>query len=365
MSPVRRQTVEERVRASLHRRAAEIDVEPPPWEEAVGRASGVVVPLRPAEVDRPPAHLRAPRRRGGSRSGRDGWCLHRLSLRPVLATAAALLVVVAAAVVIDTRLGSERTDGEGQAPLSDGGPRQEDRAATLAVPDDLPSIPAPGGTDFRPDQAAALPLDTARPEVLEATGDPTELALLYLLEMGLDDHRLEEHGIQLQVDEFKSDEPTTDPSNGTVWWSTWNVDDGERLANGGVFLRRGQSGTGEAEPAWEIAGASTFETMVLLDVRRGGGTLRFTVNDLTADPAVLVLVDGTEVHEGELRGGNETFTLADPDPDDVVTIEVLHLVRGLRASITAMAVPPEDELVRVGDGTTLPARIPTPTTVRP
>ena len=321
--------IEERVRAALHRRAADIDVEPPPWEDVVGRAGGVVIPLRPTDTGPAPAHLRPARRRR----------LPRVSPRPALATAAALLLVLGAAVVVDGRLGPG-PDGEEDGGETAANDTADDVETRLEVPD-TPTIPSPGGADFAPLLATAMPVDTASIHEVDATTDPRVLAEVYLREVGLAGGSLVDSGYLLQVDPFKTDPPDqVDPQEGTVWWSVQD-EYGTRLTDGGVFLRRAFAST--ALPRWEIVGAYTAGSIMSLSgVRRGDGVLAFTVGDYFVEPVTRVLVNGVEAHDDPLPAGTKSFTLADPAPDQVVTVQVQHLDAGIPVSITAMAIAPEE-----------------------
>jgi hypothetical protein len=334
--------LEERVRAALHRRAADIEVDPPPWDELVGRAGGVVVPLRPTDAGA--AHLRPTRRHR----------LPRVSLRPALATVAALLVALGAAVVVEGR-GSSGTGGETPA---DGG--DEDTTVALDVPD-TPVIPSPGSTDFVPRLATAVPVDTSGAEAADA--DPWLLAQLYLRGVGLSGGTLESNGFELQVDPLTTDPADqADPLEGTVWWSVRDRS-GAQLTIGAVFVRVADPGA--LFRTWEVAGAftsstSSLGTLTLGGVRRAGGVLAFDVGAYFPDPTARVMVDGVEVHEGRIPGGSGPFAIEDPAPDRVVTIQLQHLEGGVPVAITAMAVAPERVTAVVVGGTNERGGMPAP-----
>lgn len=340
--------LEQRVRATLHRRASDIDVDPPPWEELVGRASGVVVPLHPTTMVDPPAHLRPSRHR-----------LPRVSLRPALATAAALLLALGAAAVVGSRDGS----GTGNTPADDG-----NTAVVLEVPDTA-VISSPGSTDFVARAATPLPVDTSSVQEIDPTADPQTLADVYVRNTGLGGSATEDDGFELQVDPFKT-EPAdqVDPLDGSVWWSVWDRS-GTRLTIGAVFVRVVDPGA--AYRTWEVVGAftssqSALGSMSLGGVRRAGGVLAFDVGAYFPDRHAKVLVDGFEVHDGRIPNGLEPFAIEDPAPDQVVTIQVQHLKDGVPVSITAMAVAPEAQLLseRAGAGATGDTPIP-PTVTSP
>lgn len=329
--------LEERVRATLHRRAADIEVDPPPWEELVGRASGVVVPLHPTTTVDPPAHLRPARRHR----------LPRVSLRPALATAAALLLALGAAAVVSDRDGS----GTGGDTPADDGDGDGDTIIALDVPD-APVIPSPGSTDFLPSAATALPVDTSSVEEVDPTADPRALVEVYLREVGLAGSATEDDGFELQVDPLKTEqEDLADPLEGTVWWSVWDRS-GTRLTIGTVFVRVADPRA--AYRTWEITGAYTSSTsllgsMNLGGVRRAGGVLAFDVGAYFAEPTARVLVNGVETHDGRLRDGFEQFVVEDPAPDQPVVVQLQHLEDGTPVAVTAMAVAPEQDRL-VGSG---------------
>lgn len=339
--------LEERVRATLHRRAADIEVDPPPWEELVGRASGVVVPLRPTTTVDPPAHLRPLQRHR----------LPRVSLRPALATAAALLLALGAAAVVGDRDG---TGTGGDTPADDG---DGDTTVALDVPD-TPVVPSPGSSDFVPQAATALPVDTSSVQEVDPTADPRTLVEVYLQEVGLAGSATEDDGFELQVDPLKTEpEDLVDPLEGTVWWSVWDRS-GTRLTIGTVFVR--VTDPGAAYRTWEVVGAFTSAqspvgSMNLGGVRRAGGVLAFDVGAYFSDPTARVLVNGVEAHDGRLRDGFEQFVVEDPAPDQPVVVQLQHLEDGTPVAVTAMAVAPgQDRFVVESRGAAVSTEIPFP-----
>ena len=327
------QALEQRIRATLQRRAADIDVTAPPWNELVERAGGVVVPLRPTDTIAPASHLR--------RSQRSR--LPRVSLRPALATAAALLVAFGAAVVVGGRGGNTPADGG----AGDGGTVALDAPAS-------PVIPAPGESDFTLAGATSVPL---APSVAAVADDPQSLAQLYLIDVGLaGSPGTDDDSYELRIDPFRPEIPDTSGSTtGNVWWSVSDRD-GVMLADGAVFLRLVDPAA--ALPTWEVVGAYTAGKMGLNGVRRSGGTLAFTVGDYNVDPTAQVLVDGVEVHAGRVPDGTKAFALEDPAPGQVVTIRLLHVDNGWPTSVTEMAVAPEPDMPVILNEPTTPATPP-------
>lgn len=317
--------LESRIRASLQRRAEDIDPTPPAWNDLLSRSGAVVVPLRPGT--------------SGTASGASGRAddtgdtyvprfttpstapFRRQWLRPVLAAAVALAVALSAAMVVTSGGGDGSTPADGETVVRD-------------VPD-TPVIPSPGGGDFKPALATAFPpIDQGA--VPMVGGDPTQTAVEYLEAWDLDEVRLGQAGFDLVVS--PADQlPAEPPGTLTVWWSVTRRADQREFAEGAVFVR-----AVDGEPPVVVGAYTHHGVMPLSGVRRGGGGISFDVVDYMEDPEVRVWLDGSAVFEGEMDQGDPSVQVSvdDPAPSEVVTILVQHVVDGQPVAIVAMALEP-------------------------
>jgi hypothetical protein len=323
--------LEARIRAALRRQAEEVEPSAAPaWPELIEGSGAVVVSLRSSDA-RPALSHRGPER---------PW------LRPALTAAAVLVIVLGVSMVVQYRSG-------GDDPPAAGHQAGAARAATGPV------IPYPGDSQF--DRVNAAPLEFG-PQAFAApkAGDPSTVAKTFLESRGLG----EGGGREVFVDDAKKVqvEPATNADGNevftaNVWWSVRHRPYdaiADAVAQGSVFLRGTKSLDGIV---WAPVGAFTQGTVGLTGVRRGGGSVSFSVHDYLGDPLVRVRLGGKEVVHESLDDTDKHYTLEDPAPDSTLTVELEHLIDGDAVSITMMAIDPEEPKL-VG-----PAGVPVPTSI--
>ncbi|MGH9211282.1 MAG: hypothetical protein ACRD2C_11450 [Acidimicrobiales bacterium] len=304
--------LEDELRATLRRRAADVSPNPPDWRDLLRRSEAVVVSLHTGRpMDDVPAHGPQARRR------RD-WTW----LRPALAAAACLAVVMAAGIVVGRSTGSDHDGGTD--------PAEGDTDTDEAAPDH--TLPTPGDQEFA--VATAPPLIDGTPDevdlqtqVAASSGLPQELqwmstpesaADMYLEEVGLASVLESGYGVWTDppsaIEEVVTDDARVETT--TVWWSVrlpqprGVTGDPPVATMGRVFLRNLTSPADTDSPdAWTVVGART-QGLDLANVTRHGDQLRFTItafrgNDADVDP------DAWPV---EVRVNDEVLD----DPADVV-----------------------------------------------
>lgn len=325
--------LEARLRATLHRRAADVRPHRPGWDTLA--ATG-------APGARGPSGTATGRggRRGGGGPAPPGW------VRPVAAAASVLAVVLVATVVLDR-------SGTG-----DGDAGEEAQATGLAEPsrgsEDLP-LPVPGSERF--DLLAATPTYPVTDEELlgglpvgdlDRLTDPQDLASEYLAAVGIHEEpgRIDEVQVDLAERGARGDLAPPDWSamdEVAMAWSTWR-DGMPALASGHVYLRRAELFALDQEVpdrVWMIVGART-QGIALEEVRREGTTLSFVVDrgkDGSGMQRIQVEVNGRMIQDGRVAvEGPQRFVVQVPG-DEIAVIQVQHLDRQQPASITSMAVP--------------------------
>ena len=298
--------LEEGVRAMLRHIAADVQENPPSWDELISRPASATVTALPTT-----------RTRTDLDNSRAPWHRPRLSL----AAAGVVALAIAGALLVD-RPG---TGGDGN---------------TLAPATDVITAISPSEAAFDAEAAAAVwttDLDdpvTAAAAYLETTGITTDASIsnAATLDLRADD------GATATVD--------------------WSVPDGTALTGGTVYLRA--AGAQAAVQGWSVVGAAAADVS-LEGVRFDGEDLSFTVARAGAEGEQLALgvwIDGLPrslggeavaqagaagVSLGELveigagAGAEQTVTLP-VESDDTVTLRVAHVVDGYVRSVTQMVV---------------------------
>jgi hypothetical protein len=326
--PVPDERLEAELRAMLHRRALDMNPDPPAWRDLAQRNGAVVISLQTGAPVDPGT---APGRRGPGRQ----W------FRPVLAAAVALVVAMVSALVVG---GS----GPGHGDTADG-PEAID-------------VPAAGQRSFDPARATPLfPVtDDASPDLPpgEWLSDPTKAASEYLDVVGLpvgQDWLVIDPAVK-DV-QGRGDAPPIQTAN--VAWSIHaeRRADLPLLAEGTVFLRNAERG---GRNTWFVVGVSTRK-LWLSDIHRDGDLLSFDVDRTTDDAKIFpqpaaISVDGVIVGSVE-AGGIQQVRVQRP-AGQVVVIQVQHMVDGVPWSITSTAVP-----ALPGGTIAVPDTGPVPTTI--
>ena len=312
--------LEDDVRTLLHRLAADVHDDPPPWDELIARpVVADVTPLTAARSSR-------------GRHDRDRHdARERLWRRPRLSLAAAAVIAVA----IGGSLLVERPDGGEELP-----------------PAEVITALSPTDPDFDAEAAAAV--------WTTGLGDPVAAAAAYLGANGVATDASVPGAALLQL---RADDGTTAAVD-------WTLPDGTAGLGGTVYLR---APTADAPlPGWTVVGAAA-EDVSLEDVSFDGDRLEFTVERTLAAADQLVVgvwVDGApvalggeavaqagaaDVSLGELldigADAGATETLALPvGVDDTVTLRVAHVLDGTVLSVTQMvvALPEADAAANAG-----------------
>jgi hypothetical protein len=376
---------EDRLRAMLRRRAADVHAEPPDWQDLLDRSNAVVVSL---ETRRP---LDGPFR---ARRRRWAW------LRPALAAAACLSLVMAAGIAIGRS--TDRSDSGGSADQSSG-PASEGEQ-TLA---------AAGSESFRPATAAPLyPADTdaqLQAELddalataegaeqaagtlggLEALANPETVATDYLASVGIEDGSPYTLFVDTPVDADHLDDigggsgrlvATT-----TVWWSLRDdpvpseVAEADGTNNppiitmGYVHLRdlispaAAPEADGIGRDAWVVVGAAT-RGLNIADVRRDGDQIHFAVTTYqgyepdydTTDLPVQVEVNDQVISDGSLEPWQPHEFTASVPADEAATIRLQQFGEGQPLSVAETKFLPASDSTDGGSSTDpMPPTAPTP-----
>lgn len=303
-----RNDLEDRVRAMLHHLAAEVREIPPAWEDLIGRDADVV-PLR---ADEPTTVSRL--------ESRPQWRRRQLTS------------VAAAALVASAVGGALLVDRGGDRPQS--------------APSELITAVSPGDPAF--DAGAAVTVWAT------SIDDPLAAARAYLDGVGVPTAPSAPSPASL----------TLSADDGTIAVVDWALPGGG--GGGTVYLRASGSGPGD----WAVVGSSAPD-VAIGDVGFDGEHLSFSISGTVASDelAVGVWVDGRPLSldgpavplagvEGVSLGqavdavsavgggGGEADavrTLQAPvEPDDIVTLRVVHAIEGQVRSVTQMAVAMPD-----------------------
>jgi hypothetical protein len=327
-APLPDQLLEEEIRAMLHRRAQDVDPQPPPWREIAQRNGAVVISLRTGNPVDPEST------RGRRRPGRQ-W------FRGVLAAAVALLVAMVGALLVQ---GSGPNNGD-----SADGPETLD-------------VPSAGQGDFDPARATPL-FPVTSDDAITALPQETYLSSAtatteeFLTKVGLPVH--EGTGEVIVSDERRQSSANDDEDpiqTATVAWSVRaeGLPENPPLAQGTVWLRNPELG---ARDTWLVVGVSTLK-LWLTDIRREGDVLSFTVdrtNDVETFPQAAVTINDVPV--GTVGIGKAVPFEVQYPAGQVAIISVQHLEDGVPQSITSTAVPADPR-----GSLELPDEIPVPTT---
>jgi hypothetical protein len=355
---------EAELRAMLRRRAAEVQPNPPQWDELIHRAGqdrGVVISLRTGSRLHQ-QELHRPRRRS--------W------LRPALAAAACLAVTMAAGIAIGR-------SGDGANPTDDGSVAGEGPTET---DDDLgdSGIVAPHQPGF--DVQTALPVFPLTGSVLPKQADPTLLALDYLASRGLSEPSMP-NGLFFRTDQEPKDPTLSDEMNeaevplegdwanhaaARLWWSVRDDPDFSvpvsvsGVAIGGVEMRNETFGTDE--PArWSVVGAFTQGVNLSSEPPQPDGSITVAVDDFTQrsdalDGELIVRTSGVDEPDPGPRALSGQATLDIPASTEPTILELQHTIRGQPVSITSVVIEPTAD---ASASTTVPASPPRETGDQP
>ena len=369
---------EDRLRAMLRRRAADVHAEPPDWQDLLDRSNAVVVSL---ETRRPlDGPFRARRRR---------WTW----LRPALAAAACLSLVMAAGIAIGRSTDQPGSGGSADQPS---GPAS-DGEQTLAAAGSASFRPAtaaplyPEGTDaqFQAEVDDALATAEGAEQAagtlgLEALADPEAVAKDYLASVGIEDGSPYTLFVDTPVDADRLDDIGAGTgrlvATTTVWWSL-REDDGTSdppiMSMGYVHLRDLISPAEVAAPevdgigreAWVVVGAAT-RGLDLADVRREGDQIHFAVTTYqghepdydTTNLPVQVEVNDQVISDRSLEPNEPQEFTASVPTDEAATIRLQQMGGEQPLSVAETKFLPASDSTDGGSSTdpVPPAAPPTP-----